>query len=510
MLDSFFGSFSAAVSFPEDQLRCLSALFLGYPLAFAFRLLPANNPNLKHIASVVTSFFLIVVVVNDLVGLMHLLGSSIAVWRIMGVVEGKWGPRLVFIGVMLHMSVSHLIRQFNDYRGYKLDHTGPQMILTMKLTSWAFNVYDGRRNPKELSRYQQEHAITTFPSLLHYLSYVFFFPAVLVGPSFEYMDYIRFIELSQFRDPKTGKIHWPAGRVMASMKSFFFSLIALASLATIGPKLDILWTLSPAWRALPWVLRFGYIQLAAFAARFKYYAVWKMAEGACIMAGFGYNGQDPKTGESRWDATSNINVWAYETGESIKALADSWNMGTNKWLKHSVYFRVVSPGSKPGPLETFATFGVSAFWHGFYPGYYLMFASSAAALTAGKMLRSHLRPRFVSATSGKTPAWYNIMGMLLTQSTINYLSVSFLLLTFTDSIEVWKNLYFVVHIGITVVIVLVPVVFPVKRKSKKLQQETEKVKELAHNVAEEVATVAVSAAKDVLESAPASDKVKTL
>lgn len=45
---------------------------------------------------------------------------------------------------------SHLYRQFNDYRGYKLDHTGPQMILTMKLTSWAFNVYDGRRNPKVL------------------------------------------------------------------------------------------------------------------------------------------------------------------------------------------------------------------------------------------------------------------------------------------------------------------------------------------------------------------------
>ncbi|KAG0307284.1 lysophospholipid acyltransferase [Linnemannia gamsii] len=511
MLDSFFGSFSEAVSFPEDQLRCLSALLLGYPLAFAFRLLPANNPNLKHIASVLTSFFLIVVVVNDLVGLMHLLGSSIAVWRIMGVVEGKWGPRLVFIGVMLHMSVSHLIRQFNDYRGYKLDHTGPQMILTMKLTSWAFNVYDGRRNPKELSRYQQEHAITTFPSLLHYLSYVFFFPAVLVGPSFEYMDYIRYIELSQFRDPKTGKIHWPAGRVMASMKSFFFSLIALACLATIGPKLDVLWTLDPAWKALPWVLRFGYVQLAAFAARFKYYAVWKMAEGACVMAGFGYNGQDPKTGESLWDATSNINVWAYETGESIKTLADNWNMGTNKWLKHSVYFRVVSPGSKPGPLETFATFGVSAFWHGFYPGYYLMFASSATALTAGKLLRSHLRPRFASSTSGKTPAWYNVLGMLLTQSTINYLSISFLLLTFTDSIEVWKNLYFVVHIGIVAVTVLVPIAFPVKRKSKKQQQETEKVKELVHDVAEEVATVAVGAAKEVLESTtPVTGKVKTL
>lgn len=104
MLDSFFGAFSEAVSFPEDQLRCLSALLLSYPLAFVFRLLP-NNPGLKHMISVLTSFFLIVVVVDDLVGLMHLLGSSIAVWRIMGSVQGKWGPRLVFLGVMLHMSV---------------------------------------------------------------------------------------------------------------------------------------------------------------------------------------------------------------------------------------------------------------------------------------------------------------------------------------------------------------------------------------------------------------------
>jgi lysophospholipid acyltransferase len=40
------------------------------------------------------------------------------------------------------------MRQLTDYRGYKLDHTGPQMILTMKLTSWAFSVHDGRRNPK--------------------------------------------------------------------------------------------------------------------------------------------------------------------------------------------------------------------------------------------------------------------------------------------------------------------------------------------------------------------------
>ncbi|KAF9345452.1 lysophospholipid acyltransferase [Mortierella sp. AD094] len=515
MLDSFFNAFSEAASFPADQLRCLSALILAYPLAFAFWLLPSKNPNFKHIVSVATSFFLFVVIMDDMVGLTHLLGSSIAVWRIMGSVKGKWGPRIVFIGVMLHMSVSHLIRQLNDYRGYKLDHTGPQMILTMKLTSWAFSVYDGRRNPKELSRYQTEHAITTFPSLLHYLSYVFFFPGVLVGPTFEYMDYIRFVELSQFRDPKTGKVHWPAGRIFASMKSFIFSLIALASLAVIAPKVDSLWTMEPAFKALPWALRFAYVQVSAFAARFKYYAVWKMAEGACVMAGFGYNGLDAKTGEPRWDATSNIDILAYETGESIKELADNWNKGTNMWLKHSVYFRVLAPGAKPGAFQTFATFAVSAFWHGFYPGYYLMFISSAMALTAGKMLRRHLRPRYASATSGKTPRWYNLMGLLITQLTINYLAMPFLVLTFKDSMELWKDLFFVPHIGIIAVIALTPILLPLKRKSRKEQEkqdakpEVEKVKEAVHLVADEAVEAAVESTTEVLNNS-GGKKVKTL
>ncbi|KAF9997228.1 lysophospholipid acyltransferase [Entomortierella chlamydospora] len=514
MLDSFFNAFSEAVSFPADQLRCLSALILAYPLAFAFWLLPNNNPTIKHIVSVAASFFLFAVILDDMVGLTHLLGSSIAVWRIMGTVKGKWGPRIVFIGVMLHMSVSHLIRQLNDYRGYKLDHTGPQMILTMKLTSWAFSVYDGRRNPKELSRYQTEHAITNFPSLLHYLSYVFFFPGVLVGPSFEYMDYMRFIELSQFRDPKTGKVHWPAGRIFASLKSFMFSLISLASLAIVAPKIDCLWTMEPAFKALPWVLRFIYVQFSALGARFKYYAVWKMAEGACVLAGFGYNGPDPKTGEPRWDATSNVDIWAYETGESIKDLADSWNKGTNMWLKHSVYFRVLAPGAKPSALQTFATFAVSAFWHGFYPGYYLMFISSAMALTAGKILRRHLRPRYVSATSSKTPRWYNFVGMLLTQLTINYMSMSFLILTFKDSVELWKDLFFVPHIGIIAVIVLVPIMLPLKRKSRKEQEkqdakpEVEKVKEAVHLVADEAVEAAVESTTEVLSNAK-GEKVKT-
>ncbi|KAF9956325.1 hypothetical protein BGZ65_002810 [Modicella reniformis] len=90
-----------------------------------------------------------------------------------------------------------------------------------------------------------------------------------------------------FKNPKTEKIHWPAGRIKAVITSFVLSFISLVSLAIFVPKLDAMWTLSSAFKVLQWSLQFDYVQLTAFATRFKYYPFWKMDEGACVLAGFG-------------------------------------------------------------------------------------------------------------------------------------------------------------------------------------------------------------------------------
>jgi len=50
-----------------------------------------------------------------------------------------------------------------------------------------------------------------------------------------------------------------------------------------------------------------------------------------------------------------------------------WNHTVHLWLKHYVQNRLVAPGAKPTIIATLLTFGVSAFWHGFYPFYYFMF-----------------------------------------------------------------------------------------------------------------------------------------
>jgi hypothetical protein len=49
-----------------------------------------------------------------------------------------------------------------------------------------------------------------------------------------------------------------------------------------------------------------------------------------------------------------------------------------------VYLRVTPRGKKPGFRASMATFVTSAFWHGFYPGYYLTFVLASFVQTVAK------------------------------------------------------------------------------------------------------------------------------
>ena len=135
------------------------------------------------------------------------------------------------------------------------------------------------------------------------------------------------------------------------------------------------------------------LQMLCFTARLKYYGVWTLTEGACILTGLGYNGVDPKTGHVDWNRLQNVNAWGVETAQNSRAYLENWNMNTNKWLRNYIYLRVTPKGKKPGFRASLATFTTSAFWHGFYPGYYLSFTLAAFIQTVAKSKSRKHRPR---------------------------------------------------------------------------------------------------------------------
>jgi len=64
---------------------------------------------------------------------------------------------------------------------------------------------------------------------------------------------------------------------------------------------------------------------------------------------------------------------------SLKELLDNWNRSTTYWLRFVIYDRVRS---------TVPVFFFSAFWHGFYAGYYITFCTGGILIHTARLVRN--------------------------------------------------------------------------------------------------------------------------
>ena len=330
-------------------------------------------------------------------GIRTILISSVGAYAIASYIDGPLMPWIGFIFLMGHMSVNQIYRQFVD-NPTVVDITGVQMVLVMKLTAFCWNVQDGRLPNKELADFQRERAIARLPSILDYAGYVFFFPSLFAGPAFDYVDYRRWIETTMFDvpagtdpsiKPKTRKKRKiPQSHIPATIK-LITGLVWILLFLQFNPRYNANLVLSDQYLLYGFFRRVWLLEMLGFTTRMKYYGVWSLTEGACVLAGIGYNGVNPKTGKVDWNRLQNVNPLGVELAQNSRAYLDNWNMNTNHWLRNYMYLRVTPKGKKPGFRASLATFVTSAFWHGFYPGYYLTFVLAAFLQTIAKSEISH-------------------------------------------------------------------------------------------------------------------------
>lgn len=96
--------------------------------------------------------------------------------------------------VILYLSLQHIMRMINNFGGWDMDVTTYTMMLTARLSSLAFCYSDGGKKDEELLPEEKEKKVVKMPSVMEMLSYSYFCCGCLVGPFFEYRDYINFIE----------------------------------------------------------------------------------------------------------------------------------------------------------------------------------------------------------------------------------------------------------------------------------------------------------------------------
>ncbi|KAI5205774.1 MBOAT family protein-like protein [Aureobasidium subglaciale] len=406
------------------------------------------------------SMFYLVGLFDLWAGLRTILISSVGAYSIAAYIQGPYMPWVGFVFLMGHMSINHIYRQMADDPS-SVDITGAQMVLVMKLTAFCWNVYDGSLPEATLTDHQKDRALRKLPGLLDFAGFVLFFPSLFAGPAFDYVDYRRWIETTMFELPagvdpskapptrKQRKI--PRSGTPAAWKAAYGLLWILAFLQFSGYYYPD-FSLSDGYKEYGVFRRVWVMHMLGFTTRMKYYGVWSLTEGACILSGIGFKGIDPKTGKADWNRLQNVKPLAIELAQNSHAYLGNWNINTNMWLRNYVYLRVTPKGKKPGFRASMATFVTSAFWHGFYPGYYLAFVLASFVQNSAKNSRRLIRPFFMSADGTKelpSKRYYDVFTWLVTQLAFSFTVAPFIFLSFSSSLLVWQRVYFYTIIAVS-------------------------------------------------------------
>lgn len=456
-MDAIFRQVAASVGASTDQVKLISCLLISYPLGSIFIRVPSSKPALKHVFNVVTTSFYLLPVMGLWSGTAQLLFDVLGTYYIAANVKGSYMPWIVFSFVMGHLTVNHVIRAMYNLGYDTFEITGPQMVLTMKLTTFAWNVLDGRRPVEELDEWQKDKRVVQYPSLLEFLGYSFYFPGVLVGPYLEFADYMALINGTIYKRPVDDKSRRlvPHGRKRVAYRKMVVGLALLGAYVSCIPTFNYAVAIQSWFLKKSFFYRLAFYQLCGFFERAKYYAIWTLTEGAAILTGFGFSGYD-SLGKTHWNGAANVNIIQIEFAPNFKVLLDNWNMKTNVWLRECVYKRVTPKGKKPGFRSSMITFTTSAFWHGIAGGYYLTFFAGGFVQTVGRLCRGYLRPLVLPpaypAGRATTPPpqtplkrAYDVVGVICTILALNYIAPPFMLLTIRDSLAGWRALNWYGH-----------------------------------------------------------------
>eukprot|EP01035_Chromulina_nebulosa_P033094 gene33094-44290_t len=300
------------------------------------------------------------------------------------------------------------------YVGYLsgvFDFTGTQMVLTMKLTSFAYNLYDGTADkdnvfpskPHEDKRkakvYQDraKFAIRSLPNPLEFFGYIYCFTCILAGPAFEYNDYKDSIEGTAFQKTADQKI--PSSKeeavvkkpstILPGLQRLLVAVISLVLHLQVAARFPIKKLFDKEFIAsTEYLYRYFFMYMALNGDRLKYYFAWKVAEGASILGGFGFEGFDKEGKEIGWKGVENVNILGCEFAPNR----------TQGWLERYTYHRTNKSLN--------ATYFVSAFWHGLYPGFFMFFMSVPLLTNVERLIKAKINPYIVPGYDGFNQATY--------------------------------------------------------------------------------------------------------
>jgi len=329
-----------------------------------------------------------------------------------------------------------------------LDWTLPYMIYVCKLGAFAWDYHDGQISEEKIREDRRMYRITAMPNLLEYYAWMFFFAGYLTGPFSSFNEYISFTNRSMFAETK--------GQIPSGYKAFFQKILFAAVaflLVKVNGTYNEKFVLTEEFGEKSMLYKMLYIILSVETGSGKYYFGWGMGEAAATCIGISFNGLD-SNGNAKWDRLQMIRFFEFNSASDAKGIIDNWNIPCQLWLKHYVFARLLPHiGFRPAKVLTFIA---SAFWHGFYPGYYLFFVSGAFLEPLALQMRRALRWRVLNKDGSGKPikVLYDLGAWIGVFYTIDYLTIGFRMLYFWDGLAAWASVHYMCHVICGVLLVI--------------------------------------------------------
>jgi len=126
-----------------------------------------------------------------------------------------------------------------------------------------------------------------------------------------------------------------------------------------------------------------------------------------------------------WDRIVGVYLLEAELATDSNGFLRNWNHRVHIWIKFYLSERIVSKGSRPKTWQYIVIFLISAFWHGFYPFYYITFSCAVISTFVCKDIYNCW---FIFRS---IPSWLRwLISFTLVQYHINYIGVLHSALTF--------------------------------------------------------------------------------
>ena len=197
------------------------------------------------------------------------------------------------------------------------------------------------------------------------MSYSCYPGGCIIGPYFEFKDYINFIE------QKEQYANIPFSLAKGLMK-YVVAVVCMGLAVYICQYVYAEFYVSEEYYQSSFLMKLAYSWLNVVQFKYKGYSIWSFSDGANILSGLSYSGND-ENGNPQYGTVVSIKILGVEFGKSPRDIIGCWNHQTACWLRYYVYERVKKNKRENEEKAAFVTFMTSAFWHGFYPGYYLFF-----------------------------------------------------------------------------------------------------------------------------------------